>query len=263
MKNLLRFEFRKLFQMKTLYIFAGVVIAVLALNIATYKFTDMLLQSAALEAAGMDLGMLFAGTFDGKRFLVSALLNTEAVISLAVVVSLINCSDYSSGAVKNIFAKGYSRIDVLLAKITVSTVVTVIFTAISWLFGFLMGSALWQDIGSDWDINILCNLLVQLLLMISYCMLFCLLASVIKKTAGTIVLSIVIPMTSEILFLIINVLVNDKNFNINDYWIQGNLTNLSADAVAGSDIFHGLLVALVYIAVFAGLNVLASRKREV
>lgn len=264
MKNLLKFEFRKLFQMKTLYIFTVVIVAVLAMNIGTYKIMEVLLRSAELEAViGMDLGMLFADTFDGKTFLTSALIYTEAVISLAVVVSLINCSDYASGTIKNIFSKGYSRMQVLFSKITVSAFVTAIFTIVSWIFGFIIGSVFWQDIGTDWNIIILYNLIVQFLLMLAYCAMFCFLASVIKKTAGTIVLSIVIPITSEILFMIINVLVNKKDFNINDYWIQGNITNITNVYATNSEIFHGLIIAIVYIAIFTLLNVWVSRKREV
>ncbi len=263
MKELLKFEFRKLFQMKTLYIFAGVIIAFLAMNIATYKFTDVLFQSDMFEAAGVDFSMLFLGSFDGKKFLVSALLNTEAVLSLAVVVSLLNCSDFSSGAIKNIFAKGYSRLEVLFAKITMSMFVALIFTVLSYLFGFFLGSVLWQDIGSGWNVRIIWILLVQILLMFSYSAMFCFLASFIKKTAGTMVLSIAIPMSFEIIFLVINVLVNNKNFNINNYWIQGNLTNLSDAAAKNSDIIRALVVAVVYFGIFTLANILISRKREV
>lgn len=263
MKNLIRLEFRKLFQMKTLYIFAGVIVAFLALNIGTYKFTEFLLESASLETSGMDLGMFFAGPFDGKKFLISALICTEAVISLAVVVSLINCSDYSSGAIKNIIAKGYSRMQILFSKITVSIFVTAIFTIISWLFGFLFGCAFWLDAGSGWETILLYNLFTQLMLMIAYSSLFCFLASFIKKTAGTIVLSIVIPITSEVLFTIINLIVNEKNFNISNYTVQGNITNLSSASASVSDITQGLIVAIVFFASFTALNVLISRKREV
>ncbi|MBE7064643.1 MAG: ABC transporter permease [Ruminococcaceae bacterium] len=263
MKELLRFEFRKLFQMKTLYIFAGVIVAVLTLNIVTYKFTDVLLQSDALEATGMDFSIFFSGPFDGKKFLVSALLNTEAVLSLAVVISLINCSDFSSGAIKNIFAKGYSRLEVLFAKITASMFVALIFTAISYLFGFFLGCTMWQDIGSDWNLKIIWILLVQIMLMFAYSAMFCFMASFIKKTAGTMVLSIGIPMSFEIIFLVINVLVNDKNFNINNYWIQGNITNLSDAAATNPDIIRALVVAVFYFGIFTLANVLVSRKREV
>lgn len=263
MKNLLRLEFRKLFQMKTLYIFAGVIVAFLALNIGTYKFTEFLLDSASLETTGMDLGIFFLGPFDAKKFLISALICTEAVIALAVVVSLINCSDYTSGAIKNIISKGYSRMHILLSKITVSIIVATIFTVICWIFGFLFGYAFWQDAGSGWEPILLYNLFTQLMLMIAYCSLFCLLASLIKKTAGTIVLSIVIPISSEVLFTIINLLVNEKNFNINNYTIQGNITNLSSASASASDITQGLIVAIVFFAIFTALNVLISRKREV
>ena len=263
MNELIRFELRKLFQMKTLYIFAGVIVAFLAMNVATYKFTDILIQSDALQTAGMDLSMLFSGPYDGKKFLVSGLLNTEAAISLAVVVSLINCSDFSSGAIKNIFAKGYTRLEVLFAKITVSMVVALLFTLLCYLFGFFFGSILWQDIGSGWTAGIPVILLVQILLMFAYTSMFCFMASFIKKTAGTLVLSIGIPMSFEIIFMIINLLVNDKGFNINNYWIQGNITNLSDAAATDSDIIRGFVVATLYFGIFTVANILISRKREV
>ena len=54
-----------------------------------------------------------------------------------------------------------------------------------------------------------------------------------------------------------------KNFNINNYWIQGNLTNLSDAAAKNSDIIRALVVAVVYFGIFTLANILISRKREV
>lgn len=264
MKNLLKFEFRKLFQMKTLYIFSGILVAFLVFTVGTYKMMDVLMQETGIMAeTGMDISMFGLSSFSGKDFLVSALYNSEITIALAVVISLLLCTDYSSGTIKNIVAKGYSRAEIFFSKFLAAITVTVIFTVICWISGFILGTAFWKNPGDGWEISIFYNLFAQLILMIVYCSMFCLLASLIKKTGGVITLSIVIPIAMDLIIQIIDLFINSENFSLGDYWFQSYITKLSNTAVSTDTITYGLIAAVLYIAVFTGLNILVTRKSEV
>ena len=265
MKQLLKFEFRKLFRMKSLYICSAVIVLLTLFTFGALKIMEMIMTNGEImSAVGItELSVTGMEFLNAKYCMVSALSGTDISILISIVVALLFCTDFSTGAIKNIVAKGYSRISIFFAKYIASVAASVILTAVCWLSGFVIGFSFWGEIGDDWIVSVLIIMGVQLLIMLAYCSIVCAFSALFKRTAIVIVLSIFLPTVLEVVLLVVDIVINSPTFSVSSYWLSSCLYDISYISAQSADIVRAAVTSGVYIAVLTAVGVFASNKSEV
>ncbi len=302
MSALIRFEFRKLFQAKVLYVCAAVMVGLILLFAGVNKLTEMAVESITddfymeeefaeplpegeLPEYYDDFGIPEEGYPDDYSFedslddsfsqsmglitnnngltgMMSALSNIYIVVAFAAFAAVFICGDFGNGTIKNVLTKGYSRGEVYFAKYIVCMVTSIVYALIAFLAGFLTGTLMW-NIGEGWSIKVLPMMLIQLLVMASYSTFFCFLAALFKRTGPVLVTSIAFPIVLPMILTLIELIINKRDVLISDYWLNGAFSLVSSTSTDAKEIITAVAVAVVYGIIFTICGWLLSRRREV
>jgi len=190
MSQLLRFELRKLFRARILYICAGIIVLLILIFAGTDKLIDLSIQemsdfintpSEAIEdytevpddqiefEEEMSEGMINSmginpNSRTGLARLLGALNNIYVIMVIGVFAAVYICGDFGNTVIKNIISKGYTRTQVYFAKYLITLIVSLAYALLAMLMGFLCGVIMWNA-GSGWSARVL---LLILLLMMPY-----------------------------------------------------------------------------------------------
>ncbi len=258
MKTFFGFELRKFFRQKSVFILAGVLLVLIVLNLWTYDLIYNVEGLMLPEEEAIVMG--FIPALSAQYGMLGALTNASFSTVLAVMVALFVCSDHSDGTLKNIIAHGYPRLQVFGIKYLVCLIGAFAAAALCWLVGFGFGGILWGFDGA-WGGSVWAAFGVQAVSILAYTTLFFLVACVCKNIGGSLAVGIVIQMVPTLIFTLLDVFIEKKEFNFIDYWIEGGLT--VTDATAAADMQRIVIVSALYSVLFLGLGLLAVRKREV
>ena len=268
MKELLSFEFRKLWRSKSLWICT---IVMIVLNIAsvviTYSTQRMINNLAGTESI-FDLGGTVLAS-SGLKSLITSASGTNYTILFAIFVTIFICADFSEGTIKNILSRGFSREQVFFAKSITIVTGGLVFSIISIAVNFLAATIAFGA-GKGYSGTVVVILLVQMLALSAYIMLDVLLAVLFTKAGGAMTLGIIIPMVvpllGQLLDLALSSIFDSIEFGdsvVTNYLIGTNLSTVSKIDVAGKDLLFGGIIFGVYIILFALLGLLSIRKKEV
>ncbi len=267
MKQLLRFEFRKLFRRKSFYIClavqVGYLILTALLQLLLYKVIFAELGEENIEAAVQE-GMVV--TLTGVQFLLNSLEQGATLIVLAVFVSLFACEDRTSDSLKNVYSRGYGATEVYFAELIAVCVYGVIFCAVSWLTGFLAGTATF-GVGSGFTGRSVFMLFSQIVVVIAITGLFFMFSKIIPRQGGVIAMNIFAPMIISLVFSLVDAGISLARrgatdvFMLSKYSPSGLLSTLSSGVPTYGDIAIALALGVVYAAVFIAIGALANRKR--
>lgn len=245
MGTLVKFEFRKLFRMKSFYI--------------------CMLIGIAFSALGV-VGNLFIGEVTGShdftafKALPTAITSGQIVILLAVFVSLFVCSDFIEGTIKNVISRGFSRTRVYITKYLVLIVAGLIFAILNMATTFVM-SAILFGVGSPSG-NLLPMMLIQCLLVLSFVSLYQFFAVIFRKNGGSIAVGIVFPIFLNILLMVFPLIFKKAQFDFTMLNVSSCLSAVSDLAVTGKEMGIAVLNGFLYILIFGIAGALISRKRE-
>lgn len=248
MKRLINFEFRKLFKAKSFYVCLIVCLGLVLLSGLT---TKILLENSNDSINPTGLSML-------KGAISAASITLIAGIFTALFV----CEDETSGTIKNIYAKGYSRRNVYFAKYIVSLVSTLIFTLASMLLAYLFGTSLWEETIRI-DGKYLLNIFSQLILIVAYHSIFFAISSKIGKTGSSIAFNIVGPMFVGLLLSMGDAFLKTDSFKLTSYWIDSLLTSLQQTNVTMNTITPAIILGILYSVIFVSVGYLLNKKKEI
>lgn len=264
MGKLLRFEFRKLFRMKSFYICLGVLVAIVFIGVWSTYMLDAMTRSMTdmMEKEGVTFDIAASFRRNSLYFLLTGIANSNFEILMAIVISLFVCADYSCGAMKTVVARGYKRSDIVISKFLTAMVISVIYSLTAMLVGFLCGG-LFFGFGGEFKTAMIGTLLLQLLITCASTAFFFCLSSLLKKTGGTIAICIVSPLVLSLVLTLVDAFRRDAKILISDYWISNLLSNLSALNVGKELMLRAGISGLVYIVVLGFISYLASIRTEV
>lgn len=280
MESLLKFEFRKLFQARALYVCAGVLVLLIIVFAGTNKLTDMAVEEFAGELEYNDETMVgdedFEDDFEssitssmgllsnnsGSTWLLSGLSNIYMIVVFAAFIPVFVCGDFGNGTIKNILTKGYSRSEVYWAKYIVCLAVSVGYALITFIVGFLVGTFMWR-IGDNWSAKFIALLLAQLVAVAAYNALFCFLAALFKRVGPALAFSIAITVALPLILVFLELVINDSRFMISEYWLSGAIGLVSSPLAEGKDILTSVIVSVIYGIIFTILGWVIARRREV
>ena len=286
MGNMLKFECRRLFKKPSFYVCLGLcaVFTILTIAVSRANFNDMLKyysSSIGDEYSYYSLENM-KETF-AKKFSPDMLALNNTGISMmstimAIFMGIFVCEDRVRGTIKNIYARGYSRTDVFLAKFIVASVTaTLIFIAITlvaYISGWIMFATKPFAVEPLKVNGIWLLILGKFVAILGVTALYFMLSELIGTTGFSIAANIFLPsVASMILYigleLIYFVASKGDNFNyeavmkIAEYWIYSLASSGFAEEMKVEDYVGHLCASGGYVILFGFLSWLIARKKQV
>ena len=300
MGNMLKFECRRLFKKPSFYVCLGLcaVFTILTIVVSRANFNDMLKyysSSIGDEYSYYSLENMketFAKNFSPDMLALNntgismmstmlALNNTGISMMstiMAIFMGIFVCEDRVRGTIKNIYARGYSRTDVFLAKFIVASVTAaLIFTAITlvaYISGWIMFATKPFAVEPLKVNGIWLLILGKFVAILGVTALYFMLSELIGTTGFSIAANIFLPsVASMILYigleLIYFVASKGDNFNyeavmkIAEYWIYSLASSGFAEEMKVEDYVGHLCASGGYVILFGFLSWLIARKKQV
>ncbi|MGM9970211.1 MAG: ABC transporter permease [Anaeroplasma sp.] len=249
MKELINFEFRKLFKSKSFFICLAVCLGLVLLGGLT---TKVLLENSNGEIATPNALSMLKGVIG----------SANVVLISGIFTALFVCEDDTSGTIKNIYSRGYSRRDVFLSKYIVSLVSILIFTLSSMILSFLFGSVTWpSELGIQNTYVI--TIIAQIVMVIAYHAVFFAISSKIGKIGSSIAFNIVGPMFVSMVLGMVDAFLKLEENKISGYWIDSLLSSLQQTSVTNSVITSAIILGIVYSVIFIVIGIRINKKKEV
>lgn len=258
MQRLISFEYRKLFRAKSLYICAAVAAGLSILTvIILYYSTEILNDIADTRLVGGNAWELACQS-----------LSSPLPTLMAIMASLIICTEYVSGTVKNVLSRGYSRAGIYASQVVSSITALVIFCAAACAASLILGGSL-----MEWGTANIACLISQLCVLMGYTGLYCLFSVLIRKTGGSIAVNIFAVQIVGTFFNLADALfyffrgrgaagsMFEATFASN-YWLSGLLTRASYFDADASEYLTAALIGLAYAVLFFALGYIAVRRRD-
>ena len=251
MVNLIKFEFRKVLRSKYMYIILGIgvlsalltPVTIWAMNLFAEELGQPVTPFSAYLSAKAAIGSsfsLFAGIFIG-------IFATE---------------DFAQHTNKNIIARGYTRLQLYFSKYIVSLVILITFALLQVLVSLSLGAIMFGDGGLSIDDNLAVIIFGQLLCILAYHSLFFGISYAISKTAGAIIINVLVTQAVTTILTLIDIFVNNEELVLTYYWIDGVLSNLSQPYTDTSVILPGVFILLGVIALSQTLGILTARRKQ-
>ena len=286
MGNMLKFECRRLFKKPSFYVCLGLcaVFTILTIMVSRANFNDMLKYYSSSVGdeysyySPENMKETFAKNFSPHML---ALNNTGISMMstiMAIFMGIFVCEDRVRGTIKNIYARGYSRTDVFLAKFIVASVTaTLIFTAITlvaYISGWIMFATKPFEVTPLKVNGIWLLILGKFVAILGVTALYFMLSELIGTTGFSIAANIFLPsVASMILYigleLIYFVASKGDNFNyeavmkIAEYWIYSLASSGFAEEMKVEDYVGHLCASGGYVILFGFLSWLIARKKQV
>lgn len=246
MGKLLKFELRKVFLDKNIYICTGVCMFLVLLVDITTKIT----------AGDMSTSLT------GANFAQSAISTLNVILISGIFVSIYICEDFTLGTIKNIYGKGYGKDVVFFTKFIVSLIAILMMSVLSMLTGYLYGVIFCSH---DLSISkeIIFSLLSQLLVVIAYLSLYFFVSITLRKNGSSIAINIVVPIALEMILLLVDTFLKLENFKFSTYWLGTMMSSLHASEIPTKSFIIAVVGSLIYIAIFLLAGFFINRKREI
>lgn len=250
MKNLLRLEFTKLKRQKSFYICLIIMLGLVFLNNLTAK--------AVLDTIPELLGGMYGS---GISSLLTGVSDSSFTIVASIFVSLFVCQDYSQQTVKNIYARGYSRIGVYVSKLISTFVAATVMFVVVEAAAFGIGS-IFFGVGDVENLRFLGILGAQYLVMMANIALAFALSAILRKNGGAIPIIIVAPIVVNIVLSLVDAFASFENIALADYYISSFLNSLMSINVANERIVECIIGSLIYIPVLLTAGLFINKKVE-
>jgi len=262
MNKLLKLEFRRLFMSKVLYICIAISLAMLLIS----AFTSKLLYEAMSQIAEEDMeGMAELGIaaldLPTSLSLLKGVGSSSLTLILAVFIAIFVTEEYTGDIIKNIYAKGYSRDLVFFSKYLSSLAGSLLIVLADAIFSIIIGKALFGEFGTMGK-NYISSFIAILFLIVSYDTLYFAISIAIRKTGGSIAISIFGPIVINLLLNLGNAISKSETLDLTEYWIAGRLTTLSYADVTTKAVWMSFLVGGIFLLAFGAVGFFLNRKRE-
>lgn len=213
MKNLLKFEFTKLFKQKSLYICTAAMLAM--------SLVGLLLNNTLANNPDFNMAMPTA-----KSALLSAVSSSSFTMICGIFIALFVCTDYDQQTIKNVYSRGFSRSNIYFAKYIVSVVSTIVMFAVTLIFTYALGAAMFDGTAESGNYSGL--IAGQLLYCVAYSAFVFAVSLIVKKVGISIALAILGPSLIGTVINLADAFLKIKNFKIGSYWLDGFIGDLTS-----------------------------------
>ncbi len=251
MLQLMKFEFRKVFRSKYMYIIFGIGLLMALLTVPMISLLNSILEEVGEPTTP------YSGYYAGK-----SALTTAFALMAGIFVGIFACEDFAQGTNKNIIGKGYNRLSLFYSKYLVSLILTVGYALLSILLSLGLGYAIYGDGGMSVDDNVAVIFICQLVCVIAYHAFFFAVSYSVARTGVALAINIIVPGLLSTLIAIIDVIINSEDFLLSNFVIDGALANLCATYTNTDIILPSMLVIAGYIIISNGLGALVASKKQ-
>ena len=247
MKNMIKFEFRKLVRHASFYVILGVALLYTILNGLMYTITAKIIEIPVATTI-----------YDFVRGSIA----TNSMIFVGVFLAIFVVEDFANGSIKNVVSKGYSNTTVYFSKYIVSLVATVAICLASIIGGILYGVIAFKEPGSfDYVGYVIPGIFLSI---IAYHAMFFFISISLRKMAPAIVVTIIGPTVLDLILSLVGIFTADRfDFNISSYWVSGILTNFGSVEPNHKIFLAEIILLLVYTAGFLVAGFFLNRNREI
>lgn len=259
MGTLLHFNLRKLSREKSFYITLGINLALIIPDVLIIFFRKQMYTSEA-EAAFIEEAL--APMLRGTDFFLSSPIQNYLIMLTGIYVAITTCSDFSQRTIRNIYARGYSRVSCYAAKaLSVGIALTIAF-AVSTLFSFAATQLFVGNITGDFG-KLAAIIGLQYLTVLASGSFVFMLSNLMRKTAAAVTCAVLAPDIVSLVLLLVNEIPAFDKIVLPRYWLASFLSSLSTNTVDNERMFWILGLSLAYIAAFFLIGLLPVRKVEV
>ncbi len=274
MHDLIAFQLRRLFRKTSFYI-------CILLSVLPYLYIMLnLVVSLATHSIAFD-------TVNANEwFIISDVVSTVTIL-MAVFSSLFICEDHTNGTAKIIYSKGYSRTELFLSKYLVSTISAALFFLSVMLVPVILSFVVRVNYnnefyfftlklsGPGWVVLYLLKKLTGLVALNSF---FYMVSEYFRKTGIAMIINLIGPSISLTIILSISTMIESIiyeasgsvpsfagtiSMKIAAYWLPGLVSSITDILSPNYDFGIGIIINMGYIALFAFLSHLVSRKIQI
>jgi ABC-2 type transport system permease protein len=232
------------------------------------SFTICLLVCAGLAvfiAIALNMGVAgrAAEDFEAIAETISAVTFLELTLGLgflptlfAIFVSLFTAGEFHNGTMKNYVSRGFNRVQIYLAKFTVSGIAILAMLAVNILFSCVIGILFW---GFDpYSVATIGSLAIMLfgvgLLMLAYSSVFVFVSMWLRNIGATVAVNVGLVFLFSSVLMAINYIIGGS-LTLSDYWLTDSITALASLSPENGIVQRGIIVGLCYL---VGSTVLGS-----
>ncbi len=246
MGNLIHFELRKLFRAKSFYI-----LGIISLTMIVLRFIMMTAMGDSSE---------LQSTTD---FICESISNSILMTLSPIFIALFVCEDDSSGFIKNIYAKGYSRTQVFFGKYLAGAAAMCVYLVVAFLCSTILGFAGLSGVETTYT-DLAQGVIGQVVAFIGAYSIFFAVSILIGRAGFAMAINIVgLSLVSLVLALVDSLLANITTIKLSLYWINDFINELSVSSVDTSRFITILVASVAYIAVSVIVGLVLYRRKEV
>ena len=275
MGNMLKFECRRLFKKPSFYVCLGLCAAFIILNIVVMRiaFNETLRYYDSMS----NFKERFAEDFSPHMLVWNNVGVSMMSTIMAIFMGIFVCEDRVKGTIKNIYARGYSRTDVFLAKFIVANITAILIFAAITLVAYISGLVMFATkpfevtplkVNGVWLL-----VLGKLVAVLGVTALYFMLSELIGTTGFSIAANIFLPsIASAVLSIgleLIFFFATNGDFDyatvakIIEYWIYYLVSTGFTQEMKVEDYVGHLCASGGYVILFGLLSWLIARKKQV
>ena len=275
MGNMLKFECRRLFKKPSFYVCLGLCAAFIILNIVVMRiaFNETLRYYDSMS----NFKERFAEDFSPHMLVLNNVGVSMMSTIMAIFMGIFVCEDRVKGTIKNIYARGYSRTDVFLAKFIVANITAILIFAAITLVAYISGLVMFATkpfevtplkVNGVWLL-----VLGKLVAVLGVTALYFMLSELIGTTGFSIAANIFLPsIASAVLSIgleLIFFFATNGDFDyatvakIIEYWIYSLISTGFTQEMKVEDYVGHLCASGGYFILFGLLSWLIARKKQV
>ena len=253
MNKLFKFEWRKLWQQKSMYIVFGIGLITITLMMILSKVMSVIADEVMPSQ-------------NATEYMLSAIAGSSFISLLGIFIAIFVCADNHQHTIKNIYARGYSRDAVFFSKYLISLALSFAVVIIYMVYSFLLALVLGMH-AATMPAHMWGSLALQFWVVFGLHGLYFGLSMMLGKLGGSIALNIFgVTVVFSLLALLISLIfarVENFNFSINDYQLSMIITTLLGKKLTTAQLVRALVMPLCYSGVFVTGGWLVNRRREV
>lgn len=194
---------------------------------------------------------MLAGSLSGASF----------IMILGIFTALYVCDDYTNDTLKNIYAKGYSRQNVYLSKYIMSILVAIVMSLITIAVTLILCSINGAII--DLDFSIMKSIFPQIILVVAYQSIYFGVAMIFGHVGGSIAFNLIGPSLVITTLTLITSILKIESFNISSFWLESSFNSLTVYNPANDIVTKGIIMGIVYAAIFCVSGLFLTKKKEI
>ena len=258
MRNILKSDLFKLYKNKAFWI-------CLLLSVAVAVLMVLAIQAGINNITGNMGHVPFAGILgliSGVGALTIFIPMNFHLIFIAVFSSLFVASEFQTGTIKNTISRGAGRVNVFFSKFIVTAFASIVMFLAFVIAIVVTGTILWgfDPGGIVTGISLLSMIALQALTVLAFSALFTFTSMTLRGTGGAIAANVIIVTMASTLFSAISLLL-PNDFNLNDYWLDWNLSNLATYSPDGAYVIQGVVIAVGWsvVSIIVGVSMFKMR----